>query len=193
MSDAEYTPEDGRILIATARQAIAARLGQSGAAPPPTARLYERRGAFVTLRERSTGELRGCVGFVEPLFPLVDSVSRAAQAAAFEDGRFDPVSASELPGLSVEVSILGPARPIRPEDVKIGVHGLILRQGGRSGLLLPQVPIEQEWDRETFLEGLCRKAGLPHGAWKEERAELLGFTATIVEEERPHAGKDKAT
>jgi AmmeMemoRadiSam system protein A len=180
-----YSPEEGRSLVETARHAIAARLGLArGAAPLAGPRLREKRGAFVTLRQRADGELRGCVGLVEPRLPLVDAVAHAARAAAFEDGRFDPVSATELPGLVIDVSVLGPAAPIRPADVVVGVHGLILRHAGRSGLLLPQVPVEQAWDREGFLEATCRKAGLWSGAWKEAGAELLGFTATVVGEDR---------
>lgn len=193
MSD-EYTLEEGRILIATACHAIAARLGRAGGpGPTATARLREPRGAFVTLRRREDGELRGCVGFVEPRFPLVEAVAHAAEAAAFEDGRFPPVTAPELPGLVIDVSVLGLATPIRPEDVTVGVHGLILRHAGRSGLLLPQVPVEQEWDRETFLDATCRKAGLPSGAWKEKGAQLLGFTAAVIDEDGvQHRGDKKA-
>lgn len=184
MSAEAYSPEDGRTLVETARHAIATRLGLAlGEAPLPGPRLREKRGAFVTLRQRADGELRGCVGLVEPRLPLVDAVAHAARAAAFEDGRFDPVSASELPGLVIDVSVLGPVAPIRPADVVVGVHGLILRHAGRSGLLLPQVPVEQAWDSEAFLEATCRKAGLWSGAWKEAGAELLGFTATLIQED----------
>lgn len=180
----DYSPAEKLILIETARHAIAARLGRAlEAPPPPTASLLAKRGAFVTLRQRADADLRGCVGFVEPRFPLIEAVARAAEAAAFDDGRFDPVTASELSGLVIDVSVLGPAVPIRPEDVTVGIHGLILRHAGRSGLLLPQVPVEQEWDREAFLEATCRKAALWSGAWKEPGAQLLGFTATVIHEE----------
>jgi AmmeMemoRadiSam system protein A len=179
-----YTKAEALILLATARHAIAARLGLAREpAPEPSARLQEKRGAFVTLRTRAAHELRGCVGFVEPRFALIETVARAAEAAAFHDGRFEPVRASELAGLVIDVSVLSPPQPIRAEDVVVGRHGLILRHAGRSGLLLPQVPGELGWDREAFLEATCRKAGLASGAWKEAGAQLLGFTAVVIDEE----------
>ena len=88
----------------------------------------------------------------------------------------------ELPDLYVEISLLGALEPIAPEDVQLGVHGLVLRHRGRSGLLLPQVPVELDWDRQTFLDHTCVKAGLPAGSWNHPDAELLGFTATVFGE-----------
>ena len=114
--------------------------------------------------------------------PLLETVARMAVAAAIEDGRFEPVTEAELDGLSVEVSALSPLGPIRPEEVEVGRHGLLVGQGGRRGVLLPQVPGEQGWDRETFLVHTCRKAGLPDDAWKEPGVELLGFTADVFRE-----------
>jgi AmmeMemoRadiSam system protein A len=177
------TPEDERRLLDVARGAIRARLcGGKPLGGDDTPRLREHGGAFVTLRRREDGELRGCVGYVEPHFPLVEAVARAAVAAALEDGRFEPVTATELPSLDVEISVLSRTVPIRPEDVEIGTHGLIIRCSGRAGLLLPQVPVEHGWDRHTFLEETCRKAGLPRDAWKRPDAELLGFTAEVLDE-----------
>ncbi|HET7292149.1 MAG TPA: AmmeMemoRadiSam system protein A [Vicinamibacteria bacterium] len=176
--------EDGRALVAIARAAIARRLGVEAPEPPPSGpALRERRGAFVTLRRREDGELRGCVGFIEARQPLCEAVARAAELAAFEDGRFHPVAAAELAGLVLDVSVLSPLRPIAPEAIQVGVHGLLIRHAGRSGLLLPVVPLQFGWDRETFLEQTCRKAGLPRDAWKEPGAELLAFTAEVVDEE----------
>jgi AmmeMemoRadiSam system protein B/AmmeMemoRadiSam system protein A len=135
------------------------------------------RGAFVTLKKR--GELRGCIGFVEPVLPLDKAVIQAAVYAAAEDPRFPPVAASELPSLEYEVSVLTPARRILdPGEVRVGKHGLILAQNGRRGLLLPQVPVEQGWDRETFLRQACLKAGLPEHAWKAG-AEIWVFEAIV--------------
>lgn len=177
-------PEDRRTLTAIARAAIARRLHLEAAEPPPAGpALREKRGAFVTLRRRQDGELRGCVGFVEARQPLHEAVERAAQLAAFEDGRFEPVQPRELNGLILDVSVLSPLQPIAPEDVVVGVHGLLIRYAGRSGLLLPVVPLQFGWDRETFLEHTCQKAGLPTDAWKQPAAELLAFTAELVEEE----------
>jgi AmmeMemoRadiSam system protein A len=182
VSDGEIAEAERRRLFEVARAAIAARAAGRSAVPHQASGvLGEKHGAFVTLR-RCDGELRGCVGYVEPLYPLIETVGRAAIAAAFEDGRFAPVTAEELPSLRVEISVLGPVRPIQAESVQPGVHGLIVRHAGRSGLLLPQVATEHGWDRQTFLEHTCRKAGLPSGAWRSPGAELLAFTATVIGE-----------
>lgn len=176
--------EDGRALLAIARAAIARRLNlPADAPPPPNAALCEKRGAFVTLRRREGGELRGCVGFVEARYPLHEAVDRAAELAAFEDSRFDPVQSKELAGLTLDVSVLSPLEPIAAEGVEVGRHGLMIRYAGRSGLLLPLVPLQFGWDREAFLEHTCSKAGLPKDAWRQPGAELLAFTAEIAEED----------
>ena len=142
------------------------------------------QGAFVTLRQRADGELRGCIGTLQPVpGGLPHMVAETARSAALRDPRFPPVEEAEVPGLRLEVSILGPLQPIDPAAVEVGVHGLVLRARGRSGLLLPQVPAEHGWDRTTFLEAMCRKAGLPAGAWREPGAELLSFTAEVFGED----------
>jgi AmmeMemoRadiSam system protein A len=173
-----------RELLGVARRAIEARLaGRRFAEEPKDGWRGEPRGAFVTLWTRPAHELRGCVGYIEPVYSLVETVARAAVSAAVDDGRFPPVSGDELPGLSIDVSILSRLEPIRPEEVVVGEHGLLLRHRGRSGLLLPQVPIEHGWDRDTFLDHTCLKAGLQPGAWREPGARLLGFTAVVVGED----------
>jgi AmmeMemoRadiSam system protein A len=173
-----------RTLLAIARAAIARRLKIGAGDPPaPGPALYEKRGAFVTLRRREDGELRGCVGFVDARHPLHEAVARAAELAAFEDGRFEPVEAAELAGLILDVSVLGPLQPIAPEAVEVGVHGLLVRYAGRSGLLLPIVPLQYGWDREAFLDHTCRKAGLPEDTWRKPGAELLAFTAELLEDD----------
>jgi hypothetical protein len=106
-----------------------------------------------------------------------------AVAAATEDGRFEPVTAKELPELRLEISALGPMLPVRPEDVQVGRQGLLISHQGRRGVLLPQVPVEHGWNRETFLDHTCLKAGLLPGSWQEEGVELLGFTAEVFGEE----------
>lgn len=170
-------------LLAIARGAIAARLAGRSPEPRPLAgTLAEPRGAFVTLRRRQDGELRGCVGFSEARFPLGEAVERAAQLAAFEDGRFEPVAADELEGIGLDVSVLSPLAPIAPDAVEVGRHGLLIRCAGRAGLLLPLVPVQFGWDREEYLEHLCQKAGLPKDAWKRPDAELFAFTTELVEE-----------
>lgn len=175
--------EDRAFLLAIAREAIGARLeGERLPARDVAGALTERRGAFVTLTSVADGSLRGCVGYVEPAFPLWETVCRAAEGAATEDGRFDPVVSEELERLAIEISVLTPLRPIRPEDVEVGTHGLLIRRSGRGGLLLPQVPVEHGWDRSTFLDRVCRKAGLPAAAWRDPTAELLGFAAEVFGE-----------
>jgi AmmeMemoRadiSam system protein A len=172
-------------LLRLARGAIEARL--RGARPPSLRDLppglEANGGAFVTLRRRSDHELRGCIGYVEPSQPLGEAVAAAAVAAATADGRFDPVTLAELPSLVLDVSVLGPAVPIQAQDVEVGRHGLVVQRGERRGLLLPQVPLEWGWDAATFLEQVCRKAGLPTSAWKEPGTSLLGFEAEVFSEE----------
>lgn len=178
-------PDDrrGPFLTALARGAIQQQLGlaePSGAAFPPEA--DERRGAFVTLRVKATGDLRGCIGLVEPREPLREAVRRAAIGAAFHDPRFPPVQPRELPALAIDVSVLGPLQPSAPEAVVVGRHGVLVRKGARSGLLLPQVAVEQGWDRETLLEQACRKAGLPQDSWSEPGCALFVFETTSYSE-----------
>jgi AmmeMemoRadiSam system protein A len=136
--------------------------------------------AFVTLTKR--GRLRGCIGYTEPVSPLYRVVQECAVAAATEDPRFPPVSPGELPEVHLEISVLTPLFPIRPEEVEVGRHGLMVTQGRMRGLLLPQVPVEQGWDRETFLDQTCGKAGLPPSAWRHG-ATLQGFTAEVFGED----------
>jgi len=187
VSGPELSAAAQRRLLEMARRAIEAQLLGAPMAESDLGELrveLERRsGAFVTLTRRLDGELRGCVGLPEPIYRLDQAVARAAVAAALYDGRFTPVHASELPALSLHVSVLGDLRPIDPAQVEVGVHGLVVRYAGRSGLLLPQVAAERGWTRERFLDETCRKAGLPPGAWREPRCEVLAFTATVFGEE----------
>jgi AmmeMemoRadiSam system protein A len=118
------------------------------------------------------------VGYPSAVSPLYKTVIETAPSAAFEDPRFVPVTLSEAPGLKISISVLSPVAPIHAEDVMIGRHGLIVSEGVFRGLLLPQVPVEHGWDRVTFLEQTCRKAGLPLDAWKFG-AKIEAFTAEI--------------
>lgn len=134
--------------------------------------------AFVTLKEK--GELRGCIGRVTARAPLAETVADMAAAAALEDPRFAPVAPAELPGLSVEISVLTPMRPLsRPEDVVVGRDGLMVARGLHSGLLLPQVPVELGWGREEFLDQTCRKAGLPASCWRDPATAVSVFSAEV--------------
>ncbi|HTW32179.1 MAG TPA: AmmeMemoRadiSam system protein A, partial [Candidatus Sulfotelmatobacter sp.] len=141
--------------------------------------LAEPRGAFTSLYLR--GQLRGCVGYVLPTNSVYRAVAETARAAAFEDTRFHPVNLDEARNLEIELSILSPPRPIDAESVEVGRHGLLIGMAGRRGLLLPQVPVERHWDRITFLEQTCRKAGLPLDAW-QNGATIEAFTAEVFGE-----------
>ena len=159
------TEPEKRILIETARAAIEARLAHASPRyPEPTAALTTPCGAFVTLK--AGGSLRGCIGHIVASKPLVDTVKEVAVASAFEDPRFPPLRREEWGGIRLEISVLSPFERVTDTDrIVVGVHGIMVRQGYRSGLLLPQVAAEQNWDRETFLAHTCRKAGLPSDAW----------------------------
>jgi AmmeMemoRadiSam system protein A len=181
---AELTDQDRRELLSVARRAIAARLALAAFALPEAGPGLRRpAAAFVTLRRRSDDELRGCIGTLEPRESLVETVARMAVAAATQDLRFPPVTVEELPGLVVEISVLTPAEPIMPERIQPGIHGVIVRHAGRSGLLLPQVAADHGWDRQTFLEYTCLKAGLPREAWQHPAAIVLAFTALVFGED----------
>ncbi len=178
---APYSSEERRILLQVAHQAIEARLaGVELNLIAPCAHLEENCGAFTTLH--LDGELRGCVGYVFPLYSLYRTIAETAVAAAFHDIRFPPVSAEEAPRLKVEISALSPLRPIVPEQIEIGQHGLVITHAGRRGLLLPQVPVERGWDRLTFLEQTCMKGGCAPDAW-QHGAVVEAFTAEIFGED----------
>lgn len=184
MSDAFLSPAGQRALLEWARASLAAHLaGRPCQAAQHAEELRRPAGAFVTLRRRSDHELRGCVGLMEPQDSLLAVVAEAAVAAATRDGRFQTVTAAELEDLRIEISVLGPLSAICSDDVEVGLHGLVVQFAGRRGVLLPQVPVDRGWDRETFLSWTCRKAGLPPDTWKKPECELLGFTALVFGED----------
>jgi AmmeMemoRadiSam system protein A len=142
-------------------------------------KLDRKCGAFVTLHERN-GALRGCIGYVEPIKPLLQTVIEMAVACSSRDPRFSPVTPDEFPNLDLEISVISPLREIHDEaDICVGRDGLMIRKGSRSGLLLPQVAAELGWDRHRFLEETCRKAGLDEDAWKEVDAKVFIFSAQV--------------
>jgi AmmeMemoRadiSam system protein A len=146
--------------------------------------LNQEHGAFVTLKE--SGALRGCIGYTSAVKPLYMTVRDTATLAALRDPRFQPVAASELPQLEYEISVLSPLRRVTDvEQIKVGQHGLLMKNGGYEGLLLPQVPVEEKWDRQTFLEQTCRKAGMGSGCWKDEDTDIFLFTAVVFGEHKP--------
>jgi AmmeMemoRadiSam system protein A len=172
------TQRDALLALAreTARRAAAGERAD-GPGPAPEG-LTSPGAAFVTVRV--AGELRGCIGTFEAREPLWDTVHEMATAAATRDPRFAPLAARDLPGLTIDVSVLAPARRIRDSaEIELGRHGLEIRRAGRRGLLLPQVATDHELDRETFLAETCRKAGLPAGAWREADTEIWAFEAEV--------------
>ncbi len=190
----ELTLEEGAYLVRKAREAveksfIAERPDTNDATP----KLMKKGAAFVTIERFSPEkrELRGCIGFVYPIKPLVEAVIDAAIESAFRDPRFLPMRISELPQVTFEVSVLSSIKPM-PDDpgerlrlIKIGHVGLIAKKGIYSGLLLPQVPVEQGWDEETFLSYTCLKAGLPQDCWLSSDVKFYYFTARIFAEKHP--------
>jgi len=177
----EFPPAERILLLRLAHDSILSALeGPEISLHPPLPHLAEPRGAFTSLYLR--GHLRGCVGQVFPLKSVYQTISETARAAAFEDTRFSPVTKDEAPPLQIELSILSRPQPVRVEEIEVGRHGLIVGLGNHRGLLLPQVPVERHWDRATFLEHTCRKAGLPPNAWRQG-ATLEAFTAEVFRDE----------
>lgn len=180
---AERLAEEGRrSLLALARRAIeyAARERKPWLpSEETTPALQTLRACFVTLHKN--GQLRGCIGQVTARLPLYQAVAEAAYSAAREDPRFSPVETEELPEIAIEISVLSPFTPILPHDVQLGRHGLLLTRDRARGLFLPQVPEEYGWDRQRYLEELCRKAHLEPEAWKHG-ASLQAFTADVFGE-----------
>jgi AmmeMemoRadiSam system protein A len=173
----EFSAAERLLLLGVAHDAILSALKRREISfDPPNAHLAQPRGAFTSIYLR--GDLRGCVGYVLPVGSVYRAVAETARAAAFEDARFPPVTREEASYLKVQLSILTPPQPISAEAVEVGRHGLLVTMDGHRGLLLPQVAVERGWDRETFLEQTCRKAGLPLDAWRKD-AVIEAFMAEI--------------
>jgi len=195
----DYSLDEGTFLIKLARKSIlnyltfGEILNQPADSPPS---LLEESGVFVTLQKITPDggrNLRGCIGFPMPNYPLVQATILAAKSAAVGDPRFPPITVQEMNDIAIEVSIL--TQPIELEvndpkeylqKIKIGRDGLIARRGGRSGILLPQVPVDWNWETEEFLEHTCNKAGLPADCWKDKNTIILRFSGIIYEEEEPN-------
>lgn len=173
------TDEEKRFCKELAHYAIARGLGREAVKPVcESETLQAELGAFVTLKQ--DGRLRGCMGNVTGNGPLAGTIERMAGVAAFEDPRFPPVSAEEAEKLTVEISVMGPLTPCPdPALIEVGRHGLYIRKSVHAGLLLPQVAVDQGWDREAFLDQTCVKAGLPKGSWHKSKTEIWWFEAVI--------------
>lgn len=198
----ELSLEDGRLLIRIARKAVETYLKDEKLLSPPAGLknvFHEPRGVFVTLNRligpagSERKELRGCIGFPEPVKPLVEALIEAAVAAAVKDPRFPPVALEEMSRMVIDVSVLTPPRLLEvrdrrmlPKEVRIGRDGLIVERGLNRGLLLPQVAVEENWNPETFLSYTCVKAGLPSGCWLDEKTRVYRFEAVVFEETYPN-------
>ena len=137
--------------------------------------LMEKRAVFVTLRNRGNGDLRGCIGQSKPRYPLIEAVAKTAISSALDDIRFPTLTIDELPDLLIEINVLSSMEPSKPESVKIGEHGLMIKKGLKGSLFLPEVAVSNDWDLYTFLDELCLKAELPKGSWKDHKTELYVF------------------
>jgi len=180
------TAKEQKILLTQAREVISAELDKRKASfdEESSQTLETPCGAFVSLHMEPGHSLRGCIGRMTANLPLIETVRIMAKEAAFGDPRFPPLKKDEFSGLHIEISALSPMTPCPdPRQVKVGVHGLLLTGRGRSGVLLPQVPEEQGWDLDEYLDYICVKAGLPPGSYEASDTQLYTFTAVVFGEE----------
>jgi len=180
------TPGDRARVLAYARRAVehAVREGRPDPSPPRDGPFSRAGGLFVTLKRRRDGVLRGCIGHLSSPGPLGETLAEVARSSSLEDPRFPAVGPGEVADLAIEVSLLGEFRATRDPlgDLRVGEHGLRIRKDGRAGLLLPQVAAEHRLDGPAFLDAVCRKAGLPAGAWRDPGATVELFTAEVFGE-----------
>lgn len=177
------TCAEKRALLDSARRSVVCAVTREKApiVTHPYAVFQEKRGVFVTIH--LLGKLRGCIGYVIPYHPLQQTVEEMARAASLRDPRFHRVTADELPEIDIEISVLSPLRRVEDvQEIVVGVHGLYIKKGSYSGLLLPQVAPQYGWDRDQFLQQTCLKAGLPLTAWQDEDAEIWRFSAEVFGE-----------
>ncbi|MFX0187482.1 MAG: TIGR00296 family protein [Candidatus Hodarchaeota archaeon] len=200
MSDEEkFNVEEGSMLIDFTRENIEFFLRNDRRIPVPDEikqKFADKYGAFVTLNKFnvSGNPLRGCIGYIEPIYPLYDVIHKVSISSAIEDPRFPSVTLKEMDDIVIELSILTPPKQIEVNDPKeylqkivIGRDGLIAERGMRRGLLLPQVPVDQNrnWDVPTFLSNTCQKAWLPEDAWEDLNTKIYSFQAILFEEKTP--------
>ena len=171
-------------LLRVARQSLENFLENGNLIQFPTEipELLEKRAVFVTLRNRDHGDLRGCLGQSKPRYPLIEAVAKTVISSAVDDTRFPSLTLDELPDLLIEINVLSPLAPSKPEDVKIGKHGLMINKGSKGAIFLPEVAVSNGWDLHTFLEELCRKANLSEGSWHDCEAELYVYESEVWDE-----------
>ena len=188
--------KEGEKLVSIARKELQGYFGKRGEVEKWDVSGFEKKlGVFVSLHSYPSKELRGCIGFPVAQMPLWQSIKEATKAAAFEDPRFLPLTKEEIDKIIIEISVLTRPEMIEtsekknPEDVlreiEIGKDGLMMEYSGYSGLLLPQVPVEQSWDAEHFLQELCKKAGVSPKTWKNKSCKIYKFQAQIFSEKTP--------
>lgn len=183
MKEEYLNKEEKKKLIAIAKASIIEAVGgkRQPGVEVTEERLKENCGAFVTIKKH--GRLRGCIGYIVAVKPLYETVKDVARSAAINDNRFSPMTEEELKDIEIEISALTPLKRIYDvEEIEVGKHGIVMKKGFYSGLLLPQVATEYGWDRKTFLEHTCMKAGLPTDAWKDESVEIYIFSAEVFGE-----------
>jgi uncharacterized protein (TIGR00296 family) len=188
-----FTNDDGKKAVMIARTVIESHVMKTKPPEFEVPDIFHRKsGVFVTITTYPGDQLRGCIGYPEPVMPLIDAIKDAAVSACSRDPRFPPVKREELKNLKVEVSLLTPPEKIKvkkPRDlvacVDVGRHGLIMERDWRKGLLLPQVPVEWGWDVEEFLSQTCMKAGLMPDSWLQEGTSCYKFEAEVFSEEKP--------
>jgi AmmeMemoRadiSam system protein A len=197
-SDLALSDGDRLTLLALARKAILETISSSNFPDVSlvTGRLAEPQAAFVTLRW--DGKLRGCIGQPDAAHGLAETVVQCAITAALRDPRFGPLRTEEIDALQIEISVISEPRPVRPEEIELGTHGIVVTGGGKRGLLLPQVALERNWSLIQFLEAICRKAGLQANAWREPNTKLFAFTAEVFSDAgaltaEPTRGKSNLT
>ena len=180
-----FTEDQKQALLMIAREAVKGQLSGETSVFGVSQPMPDASGVFVTIKRH--GELRGCLGTLQLQADLAGEVARCAQDSAARDPRFPPVTAGEFPDTTLEISVLGPLEPVDPLDpaaFEIGRHGLVVEQGVRRGLLLPQVATEWGWTREEFLRRTCEKAGLAGDAWRRG-AQVYRFAAEVFGEKDP--------
>ena len=184
----EFDTNQQLSLLSLARKTIADKLNIKTPVEPAAFNekvFAEKCGAFVTLHKK--GELRGCIGYIEGYKPIPDTIREMAVSAAFKDPRFSPLRAEEYDLIDLEISVLSPIEKVNDlAEIVVGRDGLIITRGYNRGLLLPQVATEYGWDKETFLEQTCRKAGLPANAWKDPAVMIEKFSAQVFGEKTLH-------
>ena len=179
----ELNTHEQQALLAIARQAIihGVQTGQEYIEPREEKALNQRNGCFVTIKQN--GELRGCIGNFQSELPLFKEVAQMAQASATKDPRFYPLKGDDLDNFALEISVLSPLQKVEDiEEIEVGKHGIYIEKSFYRGVLLPQVALEHNWDRLTFLQQTCLKAGLPTEAWKAYDAEIYVFSAQVFGE-----------